>query len=147
MAKSNTWVLVAEASRAKLFTSEGGRHPLQELEDFIHAEGRMHEQELGSDQPGRAFDSAGRGRHAMEQKTSLHRQAETAFARQLNEVLLAGQRDGRYQRLCLVAPPEFLGLLRESLDETVRRRVIFELDKNLTQHSAPDIREHLPETL
>jgi protein required for attachment to host cells len=50
-------------------------------------------------------------------------------------------------RVVLVAPPDFLGLLRDALSEKSRRMVELEIDKNLVKLSAAEIRAHLPEKL
>lgn len=60
------WVVVADSSSCRLFAAGKPIGPLQELESLVHPEGRMHGRDLVSGQPGRAFDSKGAGRHAME---------------------------------------------------------------------------------
>ena len=45
-----TWIVVADSSRARIF-SKNGRTPLREEAGFIHPESRLHEQDLTSDAP------------------------------------------------------------------------------------------------
>jgi len=62
------WVVTAESSRARIFAVENRIGPMRELEDIAHTEGRTRDQDMVSDRPGRAFDSSGENRHAMERQ-------------------------------------------------------------------------------
>ena len=142
-----TWILVADSARARILLAESAKGALRELEDLAHPEGRMHESELTTDLPGRSFDSAGQGRHAMEQPVSPSEQEQIRFAKQLADRLEQARENGEYRQLILVAPPAFLGYLRKQLTPDVEKRVSFELDKDLARMSAGEIRDHLPEYL
>jgi len=145
---NTTWVVVADSSRARIFKAESAHGPLQELATLAHPEGRLHAQELTSDLPGRAFDSSGLGgRHAMEQNIDPKENEALKFARQVAEHLENGQSENQFARLVLVAAPKFLGHLRQNLSDRVVALVSQEIDKNLVQQSAEDIRRHLPERL
>ena len=140
-----TWVVVADSSRARIFKAETALGPLQELATLAHPEGRLHAHELTSDLPGRAFDSSGQGgRHAMEQNLDPKENEALKFARQIAGYLENGQNENQFARLVLVAAPKFLGHLRQSLSDRVVALVSQEIDKNLVQQSAEDIRRHLP---
>jgi protein required for attachment to host cells len=140
---SRTWILVAESSRAKLYAADGNLAPLSELEDLVHPAGRMHEGDLVSDRPGNDGGSLGQGRHIMEDKVSAREHEKIEFARQLAERLDVGCNDGAFERLVLIAPPEFLGVLRDRLSKKVLDRVYKQIDKNLVQKPAEVVREHL----
>lgn len=143
-----TWVVVADSSRARIFKAETALGPLQELAALAHPEGRLHAQDLTSDLPGRAFDSSGLGgRHAMEQNIDPKENEALKFARQIAEYLENGQNENQFTKLVLVAAPKFLGYLRQSLSDRVVELVSWEIDKNLVQQNAEDIRRHLPERL
>ncbi|XKH61845.1 host attachment protein [Halomonas sediminis] len=49
--------------------------------------------------------------------------------------------------MIISATPRFLGLLRETLPEAVRKCLVLELHKDLTALSSEEIRAHLPERL
>jgi len=144
---TNTWVLVAESSRAKIFEVRGPGGALVELEDLTHPASRQHEQDITSDLPGRAYDSQGGQRHKMEEPTSPKHQEAVVFSRQLAEHLEAARADGAFDQLVLVAPPAFMGLLREQLSPELARHVGAEVAKNLVLHDVNDIRDHLPRHL
>jgi len=63
-----TWILVADSTRARIFTADTPSSPLEEIEDFSHTEGRLHDREITSDLPGK-IKSAGAGGHTFEQPT------------------------------------------------------------------------------
>ncbi|RKZ78862.1 MAG: host attachment protein, partial [Gammaproteobacteria bacterium] len=55
-------VVVADSSRARIFTTDSPSSPLNEIETMAHPEGRMHEQNMVSDLPGKDFgQGAGAG--------------------------------------------------------------------------------------
>jgi protein required for attachment to host cells len=141
------WVLVADSGRARLFEASGAKAPLQEQTDLVMPSARLQEQELVSDRPGRSFDSRGEGRHAMEPTTPAKEVESNRFAARIAALLDSGRVAGNYTRLILVAPPAFLGQLRDALSEQVRALVTNELDKDLVRFDVDAIREHLPERL
>lgn len=147
MADSTMWLLVADAGRAAVYAANTPIGPLQELHDFIDPTARLPERELVTDRPGRTFDSAGQGRHAMEAPTTATEREAREFASQLAELLDRARNEGRYRYLGLVASPGFLGLLRRALPTATARHVVLEVDKDLTRYDAEGIRERLPERL
>ncbi len=64
----STCILVADNSRARIFTAETPSSPLEEIEDFAHSEGRLHDREMTTDLPGK-IKGAGAGGHTFEQPT------------------------------------------------------------------------------
>lgn len=128
-----TWIVVAESARARILATLEAGGKLRELADLTHPESRLHDRELTSDLPGRAFDSHGEGRHGMEPSTSPREHEVRSFAAEIAAYLERGRHEGSYDRLVLVAPPRFLGLLRAELTDACRESVIGELDKNLVQ--------------
>lgn len=144
---ASTWVVVADSSAARIFSAATPTGALEELETFANPEGRMRAQELTSDLPGRAFDSVGAGRHAMESEVGPRAQAAIAFARQIAAHVEAARARGALERLIVAAAPEFLGLLREALGDASRRAVAAEFPLNLVKLSPAEIRSRLPEKL
>jgi protein required for attachment to host cells len=102
---------------------------------------------MQSDRPGRAFERVGDVRHAMEPAVDPKRQEATKFAKEISEYLTRRRQRRRFDKLILVAAPQFLGLLRKALDPATAKRVRQEISKNLVQYEAEEIRQHLPERL
>ena len=143
---ANIWVLVADSSGARIFEAENSDSPLSELLTLTHPESRMHEQELTSDLPGSQGALDGR-HHGMDNKTAPKKNEAMVFAKEISKHLEKSHLSHAYNRLILIAPPAFLGLLRENMTPGATRTVILELDKNLSQQSPEEIRQHLPEKL
>ena len=144
---ASIWIVVADAGAARIFGTEEPTGPITEIESMAHPEGRMTARELTSDLPGRAFDSAGQGRHAMESEVGPRKQAAIDFAHLLARRLDKARVQREAERFVLVAPPAFLGLMRKALTTEVKRLVVLELDRDLVKLSAKEIRERLPEQL
>lgn len=141
-----TWILVADSTRARIFTADTPSSPLEEIEDFSHKEGRLHDREITSDLPGK-IKSADGGGHAFEQPTDPKKHEIDAFAHHVTKFLEDAHNANRFEQLILVAGPSFLGMLRSHLPEQIKQLVRFELNKEITMLSAADIRQHLPQYL
>lgn len=140
-----TWVLVAEKSRARLFDWQS-RDVLNEIKTFSHPESRLYEQDLVTDRSGRALDSVGDSRHAQEPAGAKKHEAET-FAKELVSMLDQSRSRQEYERVVIIAAPQFLGHLREEMPPELEKVVLQEVSKNLVRESADDIRRYLPEVL
>jgi protein required for attachment to host cells len=142
----STWILVADSSRARIFTADTPSSPLEEIKDFSHSEGRLHDREMTTGLPGK-IKSAGAGGHTFEQPTDPKKHEAEVFAHSVAQHLEEAHNANKFKQLLIIAEPSFLGLLRNQLPEQIKKLVSFELDKNITKHSAADIRQHLPEHL
>ena len=140
------WVVVADQSKARIFTVADRRGALQAVVELEHPAAREREQDLTSDRPGRSFDSQGRGRHAMGSTVEPGKQEAIRFARQVTDYVQAAHNEGDCNRLLLVAGSPMLGLLRENLKKSSGMDIT-EIEKNLGQYDALEIRKHLPERL
>ena len=145
---TNTWILVSNAAGARLFLNERYGKGLHLVNNWAHPDSRKHEGDLVTDSAGRTQQSdAQGGRSAIQWKTSPKETEMQRFAAELVEHLEAGRVTGAFQHLILVAPPHFLGLLRENLDDPTGAMVRATLDKDYSQEAAPELAEHLTEVL
>lgn len=142
-----TWVVVASAARARIFEVNGRREPLHEVVDLVNPEDRLQAQALKSDKPGRAFDRVGGQRHAMGTAVEPKEQIAIRFAKQVADLLDADRHRGRFEGLCVVAPPHFLGLLRDHMGSSLTRAVRGEVTNDLTQHDVRSVQEHVAHLL
>ncbi len=141
------WVLAADASRAKIWAASTPSSPLELVREMASPEGRMHERDLTSDLPGRAFDSSGTGRHAMEQEVGPKKEAAIRFSRELADVLTQAYNQSAFNKIYLTAAPSFLGLLRGCCKETLKQCDVIEVDKDYTAMATSELRSRLPEYL
>ncbi|MDH3647341.1 MAG: host attachment protein [Gammaproteobacteria bacterium] len=142
---NRTWVVVAESSRARIFATKGPRSALNEIEGLTQPEARLKERDLVSDSHGRSFDSGGTGRHAMGRQVNQKHHEAMVFAKHIADHLQEEYARNTFAKLILIAPPEFLGLLRKALHAPCANRVAATINKNLVQHDAADIHAHMPE--
>jgi protein required for attachment to host cells len=141
------WVVVASAVRARMFEALGRRAPLHEVKDMVNPEDRLQQQEIEADRPGRAFDSMGRHRHAMGSPVDPKEQGAIRFAKEVVDELEAARHAKRFEALCLVASPHFLGLLRERMSDVLGRSVKGDLTKDLTREDAASVQSHVAHLL
>lgn len=145
MTVSRTWLLVADAARARIFAVDLEAHALNRIPKHELDAETAPSRELGSDRPGRTFDSAGQGRHAKEPPTDPHRYEKRRFAHRLAVLLTAELRQGAFDRLLVVAPPQMLGDLRADYSDDVRAALVEEIAKDLTALAPHELEARLPE--
>ncbi|SEA45273.1 host attachment protein [Microbulbifer marinus] len=141
------WVLVANQSQARLFEAEKRAGDLHELKTMVHPESRLPGREQFSDAPGRSFDSGAYGRHGMGNVREVHRRNGEDFAREIAHALERGRKEGRFEKLYIVAEPQMVGSLRDSLKSPTRATIAGEMGKNLVSCDPEEIRAQLPEWL
>jgi protein required for attachment to host cells len=139
------WVLVADARLGRILERPAMGAAWEERTEESSAAGIPASRDIGSDRPGRAFESVGMARHAIQPRQDPHVAAEAAFARQLAEKLEDWARAGRFRQLYLMAPPAFLGQLRPALGDATRKVLRGTLDKDLTKAPLAEVIGHLSE--
>ena len=140
------WIAVANRATARIFAAESPLGAIEEIETLVHPAGRVPEQSLVTDKPGRTYDRAGPGRHS-DADTVQHDHEAATFAGEIAACLAKGRETDRFGTLVVAAAPAFLGELRKHLDPQTQSLVTLELDKDLAHFGARDLRAHLPERL
>ncbi len=141
------WILAAGSAETIIYKSSGGKDSLCEHKRFDHPEARLHDRDLTSDLPGRAYDTSGQGRHAMEQALDPKKHEDISFAKQLADYLHHACSTGTRTRLYVAAAPAFLGILREHYSKPVKEALAGEVNNNLVPLKADEVRAHFPEYL
>ena len=146
MAQAILWILVCDASRARLFQMEqAGR--LELLEELEHPASRARIRDLMAVANGRKPN--GQAGHRNNHRPGAApdtdaKEVETMkFAQELAERLDKGRVEHHFDRLVLVAPPHFLGLLKGTLDDQVQKLLAHTVDKDLTGFQARELPERL----
>ncbi len=140
---ATTWVLVADSSRARLFSADHACAPLREIGDYLNPQGRVRTRDLVADRHGR---SSGNGPN-LDDEVAPRRQLALLFDKCISAELKIGRASGLFRRLYIAAAPAFLGLLRDKLDARTADLVVETVNKDLTQLPSRRIRQHLPERL
>lgn len=145
-------IVVADQAEARFYDVEPPDPVLHAAGRLTEAQARLHDRDLVSDRPGRVFDHApfGSGRrgavahHATGGERRPHRHVEMLFARRIGEALALAQREGRFDRIVLMAEPGFLGLLRKEFPSGLGSSVAAEIPKDLVHQTEEAVRAHLP---
>ncbi|HRC36590.1 MAG: host attachment protein [Rubrivivax sp.] len=138
-------VLVANASRARLFDRDAENGAMRETASFVHPQSRMKGRELGRDRPGQAFK--GESRTAYEAPTGPHEKEAAAFARELAQRLGVMAQTRRYSRLVLLASTPFLGELKKELDSHTSRLLQATVAVDLTTFDGAELEHRVAEAL
>jgi protein required for attachment to host cells len=143
----DTWILVADGSRARLFAASQRGKPWKLIEQLEHPESRAKAADIDPTERGTQKQSFGFGSPTMEPKNPPRRVEQMHFGEQLAHKLDAGLKHGEYGALVLVAGPRFLGELKGMLDAHVTKCVIAALDKDYTQLNERELAERLDEAV
>ena len=132
----NTWILVANASQAYLYSTKNlHSNELDLVQEFKHPESRDKGLKLTSDRPGH-YQTNHKARSAYEKSHPKEDEA-AVFARELVEMLKAGNNNHEYNKLLLVAPPHFYGLINKHID--FARDKLLHIAKDYTHLTARDL--------
>lgn len=137
-----TWIVAADSSRAKILQVMDREQRLQEIENLLNPEGRLQDRELVSDSLGRWSGPDRPGGNSMPDPVSPAEHVTERFAKRVGGYLEKARTDGRYDRLCLIAPPKFLGALRAELTKEVEKLVVDERDKDLSSLNARELERY-----
>jgi protein required for attachment to host cells len=141
--KTITWVVVADHQHGHAFQNDGPNRGLQPLDGFSFDTHLHRDRDLVSDRPARVYSSAGGTPHAVEPKTDAHRQEGDRFVAEMSAALSSACDRGDFHRLLLIAPPRALGEFRKHLPDKVRKKIVAELDQDLTKAPVDQIASHV----
>ena len=138
-----TWILVANQAEAQIYASDQLPGNLLLIEVLANKEGATHPGDLVSDAPGRAYDSTGSGRHAMEPNTGVKEEQRRRFVKKMAGRLQAAHLKGDFSQLVLLAAPAVLGVIRKSLTAELKKIVIKEIPKDVIGQDVGKIQSQL----
>lgn len=141
---SKQWIVVADSQRARIFQTDGSLDELVEVDDLFNPEGRMDEADLRHDAKGRFYGKGNRHQgHTAEPHISRERHDRDEFSRQVMQQIEKGCDAQRFETLVMVAPAEFLGLLRQHLSQQLGQRVVRELHSDIAGRTPREICAYL----
>ena len=132
-----TWLLVANASCARLYKTQPRPRTLTLVKSFEHPASREKGEELASDRPGRiqtdnpGGETAAHG--AYNEPTSPKEYEHERFAMLLAKTLEDGRTHNHFDQLILVASPQFHGLLNKQMNGHLTKMVSTHLNKDYTR--------------
>ena len=131
-------VLVADGRKMLFFRNKGDRMAPNLEAETVKFQENPYDRDQASDAPGRAFNSVGSHRSAMQQ-TDFHEQEEARFAVEATELLKRRALANDFDKLIIVAPPTALGEMRKRYHKEVQSRLVGEIAKDLANHPVPEI--------
>ncbi len=143
-----TWIAVADGQKAVILrnddTDQTPSLNVLRVDEIDNPAAR--DQAAGP--PGRMNDGrAGSARKSSFQETDFHLLEKERFAKdfaaRLNKAALAGN----FDRLLIIAPPATLGELRTQYHLELKKRLIGEIDRDLTNHPVEEIEQHVAAAL
>ncbi len=141
-----TWVLVANASLAKLYEHMGPNKGLKLVKELIHPESRLKNSELVTDRAG-SMATVGNGQGAKQAQTLPKEHEAKVFAQELAQELYKGRTHNAYGRAIVFAPPSFMGILNGVLDSPTAQMITDRFEKDYTKSPEPQLRERLASCL
>ena len=142
MKKTTTWILIADGTQARVLEHHGPGKGLTTVKGLDWSIEPLQSQDIDSDRPGRGHSSGGSARSSMEPKTDPAQHREAEFIRTVAHVLDRKVQEGAFDRLVIAAAPIALGNLRKAMSDHVKKAVVAELDKDLTNIPSPAVDKH-----
>lgn len=124
----NALIVVADGRKAILLRNQGAGGEVS-----LNEERRLSPKDLKDDGP-----SGSRPEDQTPRQTD-----EVTFAKQLANTLRTMKLSGAYESLVLVADPQILGQLRDTMHKEVEASLVLTLAKDLTNHSVAEIAKAL----
>lgn len=136
-------VFIGDGQKALFLRNTGNaKFPnLTTIRVFTDENPPTHEQ--GTDRPGRAFKRAGTNRRSSMETTDWHQLEKEHFIERVAAAMEQLARSDDVKAVVVVAPPRTLAKLRQTIHPDVKRRIIAEVEKDLTKHPVWDIEKHL----
>lgn len=146
MSKPETWILVADAARARVVRNPDRSPKMHQapLETVLEASAEPQPlREVMADRPGRSFASIGARRSAMEYRSEPARDATRHFATSLLSALEVRLAAGDFDQLVICAPPRMLNALRETMPGALAAVVVSQVAKDFTKLAELELRHRI----
>lgn len=138
----STWILVANTSDAKLYSSENVRTENIRFEkELTHPASRMKTGEILADRSGNFRNSAGIAGDAYETKVTPKQMEAEYFAEELAKEIASDYNAKKFSDLILVMPAHFHALLTKHLHKHLKEKLF--IPKDYTKFTIPELTEKL----
>ena len=137
-------IIIADGEHAR-FVQADADNTLRTVSSLDSASAHQRSRDIGTDRPGRAFESGATARHAVGPRHDLHAMEQERFVRLVGEQINAASGRDEFDELLLVAPPRTLHELREALDTVTRTKLVGTLEKDLVKTPDHELWPHVRE--
>jgi len=136
-------IFVGDGRKALFLRNDGDeKFPNLKTEQvFVDENPLTHEQ--GTDRPGSTVESAGTHRRSSVSQTDWHHLEEHRFVERVAAALEHVVRARDVPAVVIAAPPRTLADLRIAFHADVKKRIVAEVGKDLTNHPVAEIETHL----
>ena len=145
-----TWILVTNATRARVFERQAADHALIELADFVYPVKNLEDEAAGGDLTGAAGKGHGRTGHAgtqFEPHIEVKDKARAKFAHQLADYLNQGVTEQRCEALLLIASSPMLGEIKPLLSSAAASVLERAVASDLTRYQHAELQERVERAL
>lgn len=125
-----TWILIANAFEAKLYSTKNLKENWVLLKELVHPQSRQHDSDLVSDKSGSYRASMRNRSDSFSERTDPKEGTIDQFARSLAEELNAGHAQHEYHQVIIVAPARFYGHLKSHCDKHILELITHHLEKD-----------------
>ena len=145
-----TWILVADAHRARCFERDGPTSAHVELASFVYPQDRIPHGRTVIQLSANAGKGHGRTAHSgtqFEPHTELHSKERGDFATELTAYLNQGVAAQRCSDLVLIASSPMLGELKPGLSPAASAMLRRCVAKDLTHYQGPELQQRITQAL
>lgn len=151
MTMAMTWVVVASASIAKIFSVNkikflNDTDKLKLVNELSHPASRMRDSEIVSDKSGR-YRPKNMGADSFAEATDPKKNEMDIFSRELIHYLESSRTSKLFHDLILVVAPSFYGLLNTHMHQQLKGLVSLVIEKDYTKDSDHDLEKHLKQQI
>jgi protein required for attachment to host cells len=139
------WLIVANASRARVLEESGQPGVYTHIADLVHPQSRQKGVDLATDRPGHVpgVSAHGTGSSAYDPRTDPRAHEHDRFARELATLIDDGVAGGRCAGVVLVASNPFLGHLKEHLGTRARALLLRSVPADYTSLEERELAQRL----
>jgi len=135
----NALVLVTDGRKMLFFRNQGDENQIDLRTEAHDERADAKDSEIKSDAPGSIGQSAGYSGRVAYEETDFHQLEEDRWAHNAAEEVNRRALTNDFDALAIIAPPKTLGEIRKKLHKEAERRVVCEIDKEMTGRPIPDI--------
>src|SRR5689334_17598333 len=140
----NGYVFVGDGRKALFLRNEGDeKFPNLKTEQVFVDDHNPPTREQGTDAPTRVSSGRNGAQRSSIEQTDWHDLEEHKFTRDVAAALERMVRERHIEALVIAAPPRTLADLRQVFGADVKKKIIAELDKDLTKQPVHEIERHL----
>lgn len=128
--RDTMWVVIANASTARIFAKKKGNHKLNLIKELEHPESRKKVRELISDGAGR-YNSRGEMVHGAYSRRTNPKEVEADhFANELAKFLDHARSTNDFTKVLLVMPAPFQGMVKHHISSQLLSKISGTISKD-----------------